>query len=87
MHDCLNVDEIVRLLVSGLIACGWKETAVALACCCKKFEDPVLDVLWKEQKGLDVLLATLPEGVWDERHHDFVSRQSCIFILSAQSLD
>ncbi|KAF9786390.1 hypothetical protein BJ322DRAFT_1108246 [Thelephora terrestris] len=72
MHDCLNVDEIVRLLVSGLVACGWKETAVALACCCKKFEDPVLGVLWKEQKRLDVLLATLPEGVWDERHHDFV---------------
>ena len=75
MHDILNVDEIIRLLASGLVVSGWRATAVALACCCRKFEDPTLDALWREQKRLSPLLNTFPKDIWDRASNDFVSRQ------------
>lgn len=73
MHACLSVDEIVRLLAYDLVTSGGKATAVALACCCKIFEDPVLDALWGTQERLYVLLLTFPEDVWDGRFQNFVS--------------
>ena len=73
MHDILNVDEIFRLLASGLVASKWRATAVALACCCRKFEAPTLDALWKEQRRLSPLVNTFPKGIWDEASNDFVS--------------
>ena len=79
MHDILNVDEIVRLLASALVTSWWKATAVALACCCRNFEGPALDELWKEQKKLYPLLETFPDGVWDEESQGFVSRQSSLY--------
>ena len=66
MHACLNVDEIVRLIASELVASGEKATAVALACCRKSFEDPVLDALWVKQNKLLPLLKSLPGDVWNE---------------------
>ena len=66
MHACLNVDEIIRLIVHQLVRSRAKATAVALACCCKNFEDPVLDVLWETQDGLLPLLKSLPADVWNE---------------------
>lgn len=66
MHACLNVDEIVRLLARELVASGGKGTAVALACCCKNFEDSVLDALWETQDQLRPLLKSFPADVWDE---------------------
>ena len=68
MHDILNVDEIIRLLASGLIASGWRATAVALACCCRKFKDPTLDALWREQSRLSPLLNTFPKDIWDKAY-------------------
>ena len=62
MHACLNVDEIVRLIACEL----GKGTAVALACCRKSFEDPVLDALWVEQYRLLPLLKSFPEDVWNQ---------------------
>ena len=53
----------------------WRATAVALACCCRKFEDPTLDALWKEQKRLSPLLNTFPKGILDKASKDLVSRQ------------
>jgi len=50
MHPCLNVDEILRLIAYKLVASGGKWTAVGLACCCKSFEDPVLDMLHTVQQ-------------------------------------
>lgn len=73
MHACLGVDEIVRLLACDLVTSGGEATAVALACCCKNFEDPVLDALWGTQGRLCLLLKTFPEDVWDERFQNFVS--------------
>ena len=65
-HPCLNVDEILRIIVGELIASGGKATAAGLACCCKCFEDPVLDVLWATQDQLLPLLKTFPGDVWGE---------------------
>lgn len=73
MHACLSVDEIIRLLACELVASGGKATAVALARCCKNFEDPVLDALWWEQDRLPLLLETFPEDIWDEGSQAFVS--------------
>ena len=64
MHTCLNVDEIIRLVASELVASRAEATAVALACCRKSFEDPVLDTLWETQESLLPLLRTLPRDVW-----------------------
>ena len=63
MHASLNVDEIIRLIACELVASGTWASAVALACCCKNFEDPVLDVLWG---GHDrPILESLPGEVWN----------------------
>ena len=66
MHPCLYVDEIVRLIAHELVAFNARATSVALACCCKTFEDPVLDILWETQSRVLPLLKSLPGDVWDE---------------------
>ena len=63
-HPCLRVDEILRIVALELVALGAKATAVALACCCKSFEDPALDALWETQHRLLPLLKSLPGDVW-----------------------
>jgi hypothetical protein len=73
MHPCLNVDEILRLFTRELVASGGKATAVSLACCCKGFGDPVLDVLWETQDQLTPLLKCFPQEVWKEEDGTFVS--------------
>lgn len=69
MHACLNIDEIVRLIALELVASERNATAVGLACCCKSFEDPVLDVLWATQDQLFPLLKSFPGDVWKEGGH------------------
>jgi len=64
MHPCLRVDEIVRFIASELVASEGQRTSVALACCRKSFEDPVLDVLWEYQRNLLPLFKSLPGDVW-----------------------
>ena len=65
MHACLNVDEIIRLIARELVGSEAGATAVALACCRRTFEDPVLDTLWETQRGLLRLLKSLPKDVWN----------------------
>ena len=65
MHPCLRLDEIIRLLARELVESQAKTTAVALACCCKTFEEPVLDVLWETQARLTPLLKCLPQDTWE----------------------
>ena len=67
MHPCLRVDEIIRFLANELVELEAERTAVALACCCKTFEEPVLDVLWEGQDRLTPLLKCLPEDTWEVR--------------------
>jgi hypothetical protein len=81
MHCSLRVDEILRLIACELITAGGQASAVALACCCKGFENPVLDPLWKTQDQLDPLLRTLPEDIWNPSSYD-VSVVITILILS-----
>ena len=74
MHACLRVDEIVRLLACELVASEANATAVSFACCCKGFEDPVLDELWETQERLTPLLKCFPQDVWEEIDGIFVSQ-------------
>lgn len=76
MHACLYVDEIVRLIACQLVSSRGLAIAVALACCCRSFEDPVLDTLWETQNRLDPLLKTLPEDVWDVSERTVSARAS-----------
>ena len=85
MHPCFCVDEIVRLLACELVASGEKTTAVALACCCKSFEDPMLDALWATQEQLYPLLNTFPEGVW-ESGYQVVSLPTTLYLFSIKPL-
>ena len=73
MHACLHVDEILRLLACQLVASKAKTTAVALACCCKTFEEPVLDTLWETQNQITPLLKCFPQDVWKDGGQPFVS--------------
>jgi len=69
MHACLNVDEIVRVIAYELVTSRGRGTAVSLACCCRGFEDPVLDPLWETQERLVPLFMTLPRDIWNEGGH------------------
>jgi len=73
MHHCFSVDEILRLFVCELVASEARTTAVALACCCKSFEGPTLDVLWEIQDRLTPLLKCFPRDVWEEENGKSVS--------------
>ena len=73
MHPCFSVDENLKLLARGLVALEAGASAVALACCCKSFEGPVLDVLWEIQDQLIPLLKCFPEDIWEEEDGRFVS--------------
>ena len=66
MHPCLGVDEIFSLFARELVASGAKATAVALARCCRSFEESVLDALWETQEQLTPLLKCIPGDVWEE---------------------
>jgi len=79
MHACLNVDEILRLIACDLVVSGGQATAVALACCCKSLEDPVLDALWETQDYLTPLLNSLPGDVWNEGQHVVSAPTTYIF--------
>ena len=86
MHACLNVDEIVRLIAHELVASSGERTAVCLACCCKRLEDPVLDTLWAKQETLLPLLKSLPCDVWKEGRYNVSASTQCLFSLSNYSI-
>ena len=79
MHHCLHVDEIVRCIAHELVAAKGNASAVALACCRKHLEDPVLDALWGTQSDLIVLMNTLPADVWSPGGYN-VSTAPTIFV-------
>lgn len=60
-HKVLTIDELLRLIAAYLVDTD-PSSAVALACCCKAFEDPVLDLHWQHQ-SLDKLASVLPAGI------------------------
>ena len=78
MHPCLYVDEILGLIAHELVtSTGWA-TSVALACCCKSFEDPVLDALWETQSRVLPLLNSLPDDVWGEGRCHVSAPMACV---------
>ena len=83
MHACLKVDEILRSIASELVTPELWRAAVSLACCCKAFEDPVLDALWETKYDLMPLLRTFPQDIWCPAGHT-VSATSDICFLSTQ---
>lgn len=60
-HKVLTIDELLRLIAAYVVDTD-PSSAVALACCCKAFEDPVLGLHWQYQ-SLDNLAAVLPTGI------------------------
>jgi len=86
MHPYLNVDEILRLIACELVASGAKGTTVTLACCCKSFEEPVLDALWGTQDQLTPLLKCFPRDVWEEGDEGFVSLPAAFILLALSCL-
>jgi hypothetical protein len=52
----------VRLITYGLAT---SKREVGLTCCCKIFEDPVLDATWETQRGLAPLPGAFPQDVWE----------------------
>ena len=59
MHLCLRMGEILRHVASD-----GETSTVTLACCCKDFEDLVLDAPWETQGQLTPLFETLLGDVW-----------------------
>ena len=82
MHACLRVDEILRFLACELVRSETKATAVALACCCKSFEDPALDALWETQDRLLPLLKSLPRDVWNSEYTVSAPTTHVYFLLN-----
>ena len=64
MHLCFREEKIVRHIALHLVGAKQKASAVALACCCKSFEDPALDALWATEASFDNLQGVLPREVW-----------------------
>jgi hypothetical protein len=60
-YKVFEIDEILRP-IAGYVVDNCESNAIALACCCKAFEEPVLSLYWKDQP-LDKLAGVLPEGV------------------------
>ena len=86
MHACLNVDEIVRLIAHELVAFSGEGSAAGLACCCKSFEDPVLDELWAKQVSLLPLFNSFPGDVWKGGGYSVSAPTTCLFSLSLISI-
>ena len=88
MHPCLSVDDILRVLARILDESEAKTTVVALACCCKAFEEPMLDELWRTQDELGPLLKCFPQDVWKEEDGCLVSLSAkLITFLQTQPFD
>ncbi|KAJ7934127.1 hypothetical protein B0H13DRAFT_2650255 [Mycena leptocephala] len=62
MHRCLQIHEMVDLIVSHLhLSSG---ALALLARTCTIFHNPALNILWREQYGLDNLLRCMPSGLF-----------------------
>lgn len=57
-HKIFGIDEILRP-IAGYVVDLDGSSAIALACCCKAFEEPVLSMYW-EHRSLDKLASVLP---------------------------
>ncbi|KAJ7893793.1 hypothetical protein B0H13DRAFT_2339527 [Mycena leptocephala] len=67
MHHCLQIYEIVDLIVAQLEpqTCWQASCLAALARTCTTFHSSALDRLWKEQKNILNLIRCMPEDLWE----------------------
>lgn len=73
MHRVLRLDELIR----NIADCADHTTRgiaslLALACCCKSLEGPVMDILWRRQFDLHRALKILPADCWSTADGEFV---------------
>jgi hypothetical protein len=61
LHKVFEIDEILRPIAGYVVGISGS-SAIALACCCEAFEEPVLSSYWEDQ-CLDKLASVFPEGV------------------------
>jgi hypothetical protein len=66
-HICLLPAEILceifTIIREDRFKPNSRRTVAALARTCRTFQEPALDVLWRDIKGFEPLLSCLPEGV------------------------
>lgn len=64
MHRALQVHDVYLNILSHL---GFipRHAILHLALVCKAFHEPALDILWRDMQGLEKLLRTFPEDVWE----------------------
>lgn len=77
MYQVLQLDELVR----NIAYCAdntnqGSASLLALACCCKLLEGPVMDILWQRQVDLSTILKTLPADSWSVVDGVFVCGRS-----------
>jgi len=74
MKQALYIEELVRRIAfSADDGRPGSASLLALACCCKALEGPVMDVLWERQKYLHIILQTLPARCWTITDRGYVS--------------
>jgi len=87
MHRFWEVDEMIRLLATHLVALD-KPSVAALACSSKLLEEAALDPLWERlDKGPRPLMRCLPQDTWEIRDSEFVSISCCKPQLLSLPLD
>lgn len=91
MNQVFYIEELVRRIAfNAEDGSPGSASLLALACCCKILEDPVMDVLWQRQKHLLIILQTLPADCWTITDRVYVSGMICQFsrplILPCSSL-
>ena len=68
MHDCLLVSEILSNILNTYDASTKAGTSslLALATTCRIFQQPALDVLYRDLKSISTLIKCLPRDLWEE---------------------
>jgi hypothetical protein len=83
MHQIFYIDELVRNVAYNADATTQGSASLlALACCCKSLEGPVMDVLWRHQTLLSTILKTLPADSWSAADGVFVRRKLVFPLVS-----
>ena len=83
MHQVLRLDELIR----NISHCAsptpeGSASLLAFACCCKSFEEPVMDILWQRQVDLSTILKTLPADSWMVTDNIFVREKLRSLVVS-----
>ncbi|KAF7797714.1 hypothetical protein EIP86_008914 [Pleurotus ostreatoroseus] len=65
MHNCLYISEILQLIFQYASEDN-KSPLVALACTCRLFSEPALDLLWREVDDVSPFIKCMPGHVWAE---------------------